>query len=187
MFRPGNMPVIGFKLSDSPIGCPARCLGAVACTGARLQRSLPLEGRGIAYGDSGVASATWRRVAEAGRSSAVESDREQTRIETRTAVGTFDKLSLAMAYRACILSICDSPALEGEGQGRGNGQLRVRGHPPPRPSPHKGGGSTSQCLPYVAPLSYCRLKAEVAWPGQPRACLETRSAPGAGSPPFRRR
>src|SRR4029077_16163697 len=57
---------------------------------------LPLRGRGIAYGKSCVASATLGHIASVGRHNPGESERKQIRIETRTAVGGFDKYFLAV-------------------------------------------------------------------------------------------
>src|SRR4029450_4171609 len=77
----------------------------------------PLVGRGIAYGNSRVASATWERSADDLRRKAGESERERTRIETRTAVGASDKSLLGAVRRGRAFSICDSPALVGVGSG----------------------------------------------------------------------
>src|SRR5437660_9610322 len=75
----------------------------------------PPQGRAIAYGNSGVPSGAWDSVARGGCCRATESDQEQTRIETRTAVAHVRCVPLPAPYCAAVFSICDGPAPSGEG------------------------------------------------------------------------
>jgi hypothetical protein len=80
------------------------------------------ESRAIACENSGVPTRTWPGVAHARPRGAKESDREQTRIGTRTVIGCVRHLLLDAAYCARIFSTCDSPR---QGEAAASGPARI--------------------------------------------------------------
>src|SRR5439155_19468710 len=88
----------------------------------------PIEGRAIAFGKSRVGSETWRHAAFGCRRHALESDCEQTGIETRTAIVPVWRMQFGTASAAQVSSICHSPAIEGAGDADGQ---EIRQSPPP--------------------------------------------------------
>src|SRR3989442_14847891 len=114
--------------------------GRVNCRGLRVPAttftqpryasagSRTLRGRAIAYGKSRVGSETWRHAAFGCRRHALESDCEQTGIETRTAIVPVWRMQFGTASAAQVSSICDSPAHKG---GREMEMGRGMTNPPP--------------------------------------------------------
>ena len=92
----------------------------------------PMWGRAIAFGKSRVGSETWRHAAFGCRRHALESDCEQTGIETRTAIVPVWRMQFGTASAAQVSSICDSPVPRGGGH-RTYGAISLRRPSGPRP------------------------------------------------------